>query len=115
MGKYHALGDTAVYDRIVRMAQDFSLRYMLVDGQGNWGSVDGDNAAAMRYTEVRMAKIAAEILTDLEKDTVEFVPNFDESTVEPVILPSKLPNLLVNGTAGIAVGMATSVPPHNLS
>ncbi len=115
LGKYHPHGDQAVYNSMVGLVQNFSKRYPLLDGQGNWGSVDGDNAAAMRYTEVRMAKIAAEILTDLEKETVEFVPNFDESTVEPVILPSKLPNLLINGTAGIAVGMATSVPPHNLT
>jgi DNA gyrase subunit A len=115
LGKYHPHGDQAVYNSMVGLVQSFSKRYPLLDGQGNWGSVDGDNAAAMRYTEVRMAKIAAEILADLDKETVEFVPNFDESTVEPVILPSKLPNLLINGTAGIAVGMATSVPPHNLS
>jgi len=114
LGKYHPHGDQAVYNTMVGMVQDFSKRYPLLDGQGNWGSVDGDNAAAMRYTEVRMAKISQEILADLEKETVDFVPNFDESTVEPVILPSKLPNLLVNGTAGIAVGMATSIPPHNL-
>jgi len=114
LGKYHPHGDQAVYNTMVGMVQNFSKRYPLLDGQGNWGSVDGDNAAAMRYTEVRMAKIAQEILTDLDKATVDFVPNFDESTVEPVILPSKLPNLLVNGTAGIAVGMATSIPPHNL-
>jgi len=114
LGKYHPHGDQAVYNTMVGMVQDFSKRYPLLDGQGNWGSVDGDNAAAMRYTEVRMEKISQEILTDLEKETVDFVPNFDESTVEPVILPSKLPNLLVNGTAGIAVGMATSIPPHNL-
>jgi DNA gyrase subunit A len=115
LGKYHPHGDQAVYNSMVGLVQDFSKRYPLLDGQGNWGSVDGDNAAAMRYTEVRMAKITAEILADLEKETVEFVPNFDESTVEPVILPSRLPNLLINGTAGIAVGMATAVPPHNLS
>ncbi len=114
LGKYHPHGDQAVYNTMVGMVQDFSKRYPLLDGQGNWGSVDGDNAAAMRYTEVRMQKISQEILADLEKETVDFVPNFDESTVEPVILPSKLPNLLVNGTAGIAVGMATSIPPHNL-
>jgi len=114
LGKYHPHGDQAVYNTMVGMVQDFSKRYPLLDGQGNWGSVDGDNAAAMRYTEVRMAKISQEILTDLDKGTVDFVPNFDESTVEPVILPSKLPNLLVNGTSGIAVGMATSIPPHNL-
>lgn len=114
LGKYHPHGDQAVYNTMVGMVQDFSKRYPLLDGQGNWGSVDGDNPAAMRYTEIRMAKIAQEILADLDKETVEFVPNFDESTVEPVILPSKLPNLLINGTSGIAVGMATSIPPHNL-
>jgi DNA gyrase subunit A len=114
LGKYHPHGDQAVYNSMVGLVQLFSKRYPLLDGQGNWGSVDGDNAAAMRYTEVRMAKIAAEILTDLDKETVDFVPNFDDSTVEPVILPSRLPNLLINGTAGIAVGMATSIPPHNL-
>ncbi|EKD23465.1 MAG: hypothetical protein ACD_82C00023G0003, partial [uncultured bacterium] len=114
LGKYHPHGDQAVYGTMVGMVQDFSKRYPLLDGQGNWGSVDGDNAAAMRYTEVRMMKVSQEILADLEKETVDFVPNFDESTVEPVILPSRLPNLLVNGTAGIAVGMATSIPPHNL-
>lgn len=114
MGKYHPHGDQAVYNTMVGMVQDFSKRYPLLDGQGNWGSVDGDNAAAMRYTEVRMERISQEILYDLDKETVDFVPNFDESTVEPVILPSRLPNLLINGTAGIAVGMATSMPPHNL-
>lgn len=114
LGKYHPHGDQAVYNTMVGMVQNFSKRYPLLDGQGNWGSVDGDNAAAMRYTEVRMQKISQEILADLEKETVDFVPNFDESTVEPVILPSRLPNLLVNGTSGIAVGMATSIPPHNL-
>lgn len=114
LGKYHPHGDQAVYNTMVGMVQDFSKRYPLLDGQGNWGSVDGDNAAAMRYTEVRMQKISQEILSDIEKETVDFVPNFDESTVEPTLLPSKLPNLLVNGTAGIAVGMATSIPPHNL-
>ena len=114
LGKFHPHGDQAVYNSMVGLIQDFSKRYPLLDGQGNWGSVDGDNAAAMRYTEVRMAKIAQEILADIEKETVGFVPNFDESTVEPVILPSKLPNLLINGVAGIAVGMATSIPPHNL-
>ena len=114
LGKYHPHGDQAVYNTMVGMVQDFSKRYPLLDGQGNWGSVDGDNAAAMRYTEVRMAKISQEILADIDKETVPFVPNFDESTVEPVVLPSRLPNLLVNGTAGIAVGMATSIPPHNL-
>lgn len=114
LGKYHPHGDQAVYNTMVGMVQDFSKRYPLLDGQGNWGSVDGDNAAAMRYTEVRMTKISQEILADLEKETVPFVPNFDESTVEPVVLPSRLPNLLINGTTGIAVGMATSIPPHNL-
>ena len=114
LGKYHPHGDQAVYNTMVGMVQLFSKRYPLLDGQGNWGSVDGDNAAAMRYTEVRMDKISQEILADLDKDTVHFVPNFDESTVEPTLLPSRLPNLLVNGTSGIAVGMATSVPPHNL-
>jgi len=115
LGKYHPHGDQAVYNTMVGMVQDFSKRYPLLDGQGNWGSVDGDNAAAMRYTEVRMQRITQEILADLDKDTVQFIPNFDESTVEPVVLPSKLPNLLINGTTGIAVGMATSIPPHNLS
>src|SRR5688572_23671321 len=114
IGKYHPHGDTAVYDTIVRMAQHFSLRYMLVDGQGNFGSVDGDNAAAMRYTEIRMAKIAHELLADLDKETVDFGPNYDGSENEPLILPSKFPNLLVNGSSGIAVGMATNIPPHNL-
>lgn len=114
LGKYHPHGDQAVYGTMVGMVQDFSKRYPLLDGQGNWGSVDGDGAAAMRYTEIRMKKITQEILTDIEKETVEFVPNFDESTVEPVVLPSRLPNLLINGSSGIAVGMATSIPPHNL-
>jgi DNA gyrase subunit A len=115
LGKYHPHGDTAVYDTMVRMVQDFSLRYPLVDGQGNFGSVDGDSAAAMRYTEVRLARIATEMLSDIEKDTVNFTPNYDESLKEPVVLPSRLPNLLINGSAGIAVGMATNMPPHNLS
>jgi DNA gyrase subunit A len=114
LGKFHPHGDQAVYNTMVGMVQNFSKRYPLLDGQGNWGSVDGDNAAAMRYTEVRMTKITQEILADIEKETVPFVPNFDESTVEPTVLPSKLPNLLVNGTTGIAVGMATALPPHNL-
>lgn len=114
LGKYHPHGDQAVYNTMVGMVQDFSKRYPLLDGQGNWGSVDGDNAAAMRYTEVRMEKISQELLADIDKETVRFVPNFDESTVEPVILPSRLPNLLINGTTGIAVGMATAIPPHNL-
>ncbi|RQO80535.1 DNA gyrase subunit A [Acidovorax sp. FJL06] len=115
IGKYHPHGDSAVYDTIVRMAQDFSLRHMLVDGQGNFGSVDGDNAAAMRYTEIRLAKIAHEMLGDIDKETVDFGPNYDGSEKEPLVLPSKLPNLLVNGSAGIAVGMATNIPPHNLN
>ena len=115
IGKYHPHGDTAVYDTIVRMAQNFSLRYMLVDGQGNFGSVDGDNAAAMRYTEIRMAKIAHQLLEDLDKETVDFGPNYDGSENEPLILPARFPNLLVNGATGIAVGMATNIPPHNLS
>ena len=115
IGKYHPHGDSAVYDTIVRMAQDFSLRYMLVDGQGNFGSIDGDNAAAMRYTEVRLSKIAHELLADIDQETVDFGPNYDGSEQEPLLLPSRLPNLLVNGSAGIAVGMATNIPPHNLS
>jgi DNA gyrase subunit A len=115
IGKYHPHGDTAVYDTIVRMAQDFSLRYMLVDGQGNFGSVDGDNAAAMRYTEIRMSKISHELLLDIEKETVDFGPNYDGSEHEPLIMPTKLPNLLINGSSGIAVGMATNIPPHNLN
>ncbi|MBX3670247.1 MAG: DNA gyrase subunit A [Rhodocyclaceae bacterium] len=114
IGKYHPHGDTAVYDTIVRMAQDFSLRYMLVDGQGNFGSVDGDNPAAMRYTEVRLAKIAHELLADIDKETVDFGPNYDGSEKEPLILPARVPNLLINGSSGIAVGMATNIPPHNL-
>ncbi len=115
IGKYHPHGDTAVYDTIVRMAQPFSLRYMLVDGQGNFGSVDGDSAAAMRYTEVRMSRLAHELLSDLEKDTVDFTPNYDESEWEPQVMPTRVPNLLVNGSSGIAVGMATNIPPHNLN
>ena len=114
IGKYHPHGDTAVYDTIVRMAQDFSLRYPLVDGQGNFGSVDGDNAAAMRYTEIRMAKIAHELIADLDKETVDFGPNYDGSEHEPLVFPSRFPNLLVNGSSGIAVGMATNIPPHNM-
>ena len=115
IGKYHPHGDTAVYDTIVRMAQNFSLRYMLVDGQGNFGSVDGDSAAAMRYTEVRMARIGHEMLEDIEKETVDFGPNYDGSENEPLVLPARIPNLLINGSAGIAVGMATNIPPHNLN
>lgn len=114
LGKYHPHGDSSVYDAAVRLAQDFSTRYLLVDGHGNFGSVDGDSAAAMRYTEVRMAKIAEEILEDIEKDTVDFMPNYDESLKEPTVLPSKIPTLLINGSSGIAVGMATNIPPHNL-
>ncbi|HSQ10886.1 MAG TPA: DNA gyrase subunit A [Burkholderiaceae bacterium] len=115
MGKYHPHGDNAIYDTLVRMAQDFSLRYTLIDGQGNFGSIDGDNAAAMRYTECRLDKIAGELLADIDKETVNFVPNYDGKEREPSVLPSKIPNLLINGSAGIAVGMATNVPPHNLS
>jgi DNA gyrase subunit A len=114
LGKYHPHGDSSVYDAIVRMAQDFSTRYLLVDGHGNFGSVDGDSAAAMRYTEVRMSRIAEEMLADIDKETVDFVPNYDESLKEPKVLPAKIPNLLVNGSSGIAVGMATNIPPHNL-
>ena len=115
MGKYHPHGDSAIYDATVRLAQDFNLRYPLVDGQGNFGTIDGDGAAAPRYTEVRMQKLALEMLRDINKDTVDFVPNYDENEKEPVVLPSKFPNLLVNGAAGIAVGMATNMPPHNLN
>jgi len=115
IGKYHPHGDTAAYDTIVRMAQDFSLRYMLVDGQGNFGSVDGDNAAAMRYTEIRMSKISHELLADIDKETVNFGPNYDGSEFEPLIMPARIPNLLINGSSGIAVGMATNIPPHNLA
>src|SRR5580693_3933194 len=115
IGKYHPHGDVAVYDTIVRMAQPFSMRYLLVDGQGNFGSVDGDAPAAMRYTEVRMSRIAHELLADIDKETVDFVPNYDESESEPSVLPTRIPNLLVNGQTGIAVGMATNIPPHNLT
>lgn len=114
LGKYHPHGDYSVYDAIVRLAQDFSTRYLMVDGHGNFGSIDGDPPAAMRYTEVRMGKIAVEMLRDIEKDTVDFIPNYDESLKEPTVLPSKVPALLINGSAGIAVGMATNIPPHNL-
>lgn len=114
IGKYHPHGDQSVYDTIVRMAQDFSMRYTLVDGQGNFGSIDGDNAAAMRYTEIRLSKIAHELLADIDQETVDFGPNYDGSEQEPLLLPSRLPNLLVNGSSGIAVGMATNIPPHNL-
>ncbi|MDD4506801.1 MAG: DNA gyrase subunit A, partial [Sulfurospirillaceae bacterium] len=114
IGKYHPHGDTAVYDALVRMAQPFSMRIPMVDGQGNFGSIDGDNAAAMRYTEARMTPLAEELLRDLDKDTVDFVPNYDDSMVEPDVLPSRVPNLLLNGSSGIAVGMATNIPPHCL-
>ena len=115
LGKYHPHGDASVYDALVRLAQDFSMRYMLVDGHGNFGSVDGDPPAAYRYTESRMSKISVEMLRDIDKDTVDFVPNYDDSRTEPSVLPTKFPNLLVNGSTGIAVGMATNIPPHNLS
>ena len=114
IGKFHPHGDSPVYDALVRMAQDFNMRYPLVDGQGNFGSVDGDPPAAMRYTEARLSKIADEMMADIEKETVDFVPNFDETTQEPTVLPTRVPNLLVNGSTGIAVGMATNIPPHNL-
>ena len=115
LGKYHPHGDTAVYESLVRMAQDFSMRYPLIDGHGNFGSVDGDSPAAMRYTEARLAEIAEELLIDIDKETVQFVDNFDASLKEPALLPAKIPNLLVNGSSGIAVGMATNIPPHNLN
>ncbi|MEA4828780.1 MAG: DNA gyrase subunit A, partial [Enterococcus thailandicus] len=115
MGKYHPHGDSAIYESMVRMAQPFSYRYMLVDGHGNFGSVDGDGAAAMRYTEARMSKIAMEMLRDINKNTVDFQSNYDDTEKEPEVLPARFPNLLVNGTTGIAVGMATNIPPHNLS
>lgn len=115
LGKYHPHGDTAVYDAMVRMAQDFSLRYPLVDGQGNFGSMDGDNAAAMRYTEAKMAKLGELMLADIDKDTVDWRDNYDASKQEPTVLPTRIPNLLLNGVMGIAVGMATNIPPHNLS
>src|SRR5213595_86594 len=114
MGKYHPHGDSAIYDTLVRMAQDFSLRYPLIDGQGNFGSIDDDPAAAMRYTEARLGRLATEMLRDIDADTVDFNPNYDESRLEPAVLPARFPNLLVNGSAGIAVGMATNIPPHNL-
>src|SRR5512143_2716141 len=112
--RYHPHGDSAVYDALVRLAQDWSVRYPLIDGQGNFGSVDGDPPAAYRYTECRLTALAEELLADIDKETVDFVPNFDDSTQEPVVLPSRVPNLLINGAAGIAVGMATNIPPHNL-
>ncbi|MGB9805066.1 DNA gyrase subunit A, partial [Desulfofundulus sp.] len=114
MSKFHPHGDMAIYDALVRMAQDFASRYPLVDGHGNFGSVDGDAPAAMRYTEARMARITMAMLSDIEKNTVDFIPNYDGSTEEPTVLPSRIPNLLVNGSSGIAVGMATNIPPHNL-
>jgi len=114
IGKYHPHGDTAVYDALVRMAQKFSMRYPAVDGQGNFGSIDGDGAAAMRYTEARMTNLTEEILRDIEKDTVDFIPNYDDRETEPDVLPSRVPNLLLNGSSGIAVGMATNIPPHSL-
>jgi len=114
MGKYHPHGDNAIYDTLVRMAQDFSLRYTLIDGQGNFGSVDGDAPAAMRYTECRLDRIAAQMLEDIDRETVDFVPNYDGKEREPTVLPARIPNLLVNGSSGIAVGMATNIPPHNL-
>ena len=115
IGKYHPHGDTAVYDTIVRMAQGFSMRYPLIDGQGNFGSVDGDAPAAMRYTEIRLSKLAHELLADLGKETVDFGPNYDETETQPLVLPTRIPGLLVNGSTGIAVGMATNIPPHNLN
>ena len=115
LGRYHPHGDSSVYDAMVRMAQDFSMRYMLIDGHGNFGSIDGDGAAAMRYTEARMAKIAEQMLVDIEKNTVEFMPNYDDRLQEPTVLPTKIPALLINGSSGIAVGMATNIPPHNLN
>src|SRR5688500_16392825 len=114
MGKYHPHGDSSIYDALVRMAQDFSMRYTLIDGQGNFGSVDGDEAAAMRYTEARMTRVGWDMLEDIGRDTVDFSANFDDSLKEPTVLPATIPNLLVNGSSGIAVGMATSIPPHNL-
>ena len=115
LGRYHPHGDSSVYDAMVRMAQDFSMRYMLIDGHGNFGSVDGDGAAAMRYTESRMSKISEQMLTDIEKNTVDFMPNYDDRLQEPTVLPTRIPTLLINGSSGIAVGMATNIPPHNLT
>ncbi|HQL49489.1 MAG TPA: DNA gyrase subunit A, partial [Holophaga sp.] len=114
MGKYHPHGDQAIYDTLVRMAQPFSMRHVLVDGQGNFGSIDGDSAAAMRYTEARLSRLGSEMMEDIDQDTVDFGPNYDDSMEEPLVLPTRFPNLLVNGSQGIAVGMATSIPPHNL-
>ena len=115
LGRYHPHGDASVYDAMVRMAQDFSMRYMLIDGHGNFGSIDGDGDAAMRYTEARMSKIAEQMLVDIEKNTVDFMPNYDDRLQEPTVLPTKIPTLLINGSSGIAVGMATNIPPHNLT
>ena len=115
LGRYHPHGDASVYDAMVRLAQDFSMRYMLIDGHGNFGSIDGDGAAAMRYTESRMAKIAEKMLIDIDKNTVNFMPNYDDRLQEPTVLPTRIPNLLINGSSGIAVGMATNIPPHNLT
>src|SRR5260370_26997935 len=115
IGKFHPHGDVSVYEALVRMAQEFSMRYLLVDGQGNFGSVDGDPPAAMRYTEVRMSRLAGELLADIDKETVDFIPNYDESESEPALLPARIPNRLINGPSGIAVGMATNIPPHNLT
>ena len=115
MGQYHPHGDASIYDTLVRLAQPFSMRYTMVDGQGNFGSVDGDPPAAMRYTEARLTRIAGEMLADIDQDTVDFTPNYDESTFEPTVLPTRIPNLIVNGSSGIAVGMATNIPPHNLT
>ena len=115
LGRYHPHGDASVYDAMVRLAQDFSMRYMLIDGHGNFGSIDGDGAAAMRYTEARMAKLSEQMLVDIEKNTVNFMPNYDDRLQEPTVLPTKVPALLINGSSGIAVGMATNIPPHNLN
>src|SRR5208282_1769754 len=114
IGKFHPHGDTAIYDALARLAQNFSMNHTLAEGQGNFGSVDGDPPAAMRYTEVRLTRLAEEILEDIDKETVDFIPNFDDTETEPIVLPSKVPNLLINGATGIAVGVATSIPPHNL-
>ena len=114
MGKYHPHGDSSIYEALVRMAQDFSYRYMLVDGHGNFGSIDGDGAAAQRYTEARMSKISSELVRDLKEDTIDFIPNYDGEEQEPSVLPARIPNLLINGSTGIAVGMSTNIPPHNL-